>query len=399
MLAKLLFQRNKPLDGIIIDNQVVSDNDDHDDDEDVVHRTFREVSSSRLWSASSNAISSHSADNIDAHPGIDNVEIYIPSSHLDCYDEDFDYDDNGEEEEEEEDIGGIHPSSSIPTSQRHKKYCRRRKSMALVSFLLLVSPIVIHLLVRTSKTAKRNLRYEQFKARIVQLLSSSLGSIHLAEETAAAATTTIKTFADTNSPQHRALIYLVDGDSSNLVSRLDIVVVGDLHALSLDVQNVLLLFCRLTSCKSHSPAIFFTLFLHAKDPFDPTISTRIMQRYALAVFYYSTHGSNWSSRKYWLTGLHECGWMFVICSDITSDHYDGEEVPSHGDDMGVANAEEEEEDDDYSNFAFREPGLNLFEGKVVTGLSLYGQELHGTIPTEIVLLGHLQVLDLGVREI
>ena len=134
---------------------------------------------------------------------------------------------------------------------------------------------------------------------------------------------------------------------------------------------------------------FLSLISCQKDPNDPNISTRIMQRYALAVFYYSTHGSNWSSRKYWLTGLHECGWMFVICSDITNDNYDGEEVVVSHDDMG---------DDDYSNYAFREPGLNLFEGRVVTGLSLYGQDLHGTIPTEIVLLEHLQVLDLGVRE-
>ncbi len=34
----------------------------------------------------------------------------------------------------------------------------------------------------------------------------------------------------------------------------------------------------------------------------------------------------------------------------------------------------------------------------MTGLSLYGQELHGTLPMEIALLEHLQVLDLGVSE-
>ena len=126
----------------------------------------------------------------------------------------------------------------------------------------------------------------------------------------------------------------------------------------------------------------------SKDPNDPNISTRLLQRYALALFYYSTHGSNWLTRKYWLTGLHECGWIFVICSDVTND---GEGVSSH--DKGVVDVE----DDDYSNYAFREPGLNLFD--VVTGLSLYGQGLHGTLPTEIILLQHLQVLDLGVRRV
>jgi len=132
------------------------------------------------------------------------------------------------------------------------------------------------------------------------------------------------------------------------------------------------------------------LSLAQQDPNDPIISTRLLQRYALAVFYYSTHGSNWISRKYWLTGLHECGWIFVICSDITND----------GDPSSAATGAESvaEEDDDYSNYAFREPGLNLFDGRFVTGLSLYGQELHGTLPMEIALLEHLQVLDLGVSE-
>ena len=88
--------------------------------------------------------------------------------------------------------------------------------------------------------------------------------------------------------------------------------------------------------------------------------------------------------------MHECGWVFVICSDIAND---GEGVSSH--DKGVVDVE----DDDYSNYAFREPGLNLFDGRVVTGLSLYGQGLYGTLPMEIVLLQHLQVLDLGVRSV
>lgn len=50
-------------------------------------------------------------------------------------------------------------------------------------------------------------------------------------------------------------------------------------------------------------------------------------------------------------------------------------------------------DDDYSSMLDSELGLG--EGKVVTGLSLYGQGLRGTIPREVASLD-LRVLDLGV---
>ena len=51
-------------------------------------------------------------------------------------------------------------------------------------------------------------------------------------------------------------------------------------------------------------------------------------------------------------------------------------------------------DDDYSNLLDSELGLG--EGKIVTGLSLYGQNLRGKIPKEIEILEFLHVLDLGV---
>ncbi len=80
-----------------------------------------------------------------------------------------------------------------------------------------------------------------------------------------------------------------------------------------------------------------------------------------------------------MTGRHECGWLFVICSDIKEGTVDRED--------GVA-------DDDYSNFIDSELGLG--EGRIVTGLSLYGQGLRGTIPKEMETLEYLHVLDLGV---
>jgi len=207
MLAKF-FHRNNPRNDI--NNRISndSDEDEDEDDDDLVHRTFREVSSSRLWSTSN---TTSSTTDIDAHPGIENVDL-IDSSPLD-HDDDFDYDDDEDEGVVGETRQGIIlPSSSIPTSSPRRNYYPRRRAFALLSCLLLAMAIIIHL-VHTSNIAKRNLRYEQFKSRIVQLILLSLGSSGDVENDLLE-----EKFADETSPQNRALVYLVDGDSSFLVS-------------------------------------------------------------------------------------------------------------------------------------------------------------------------------------
>ena len=75
-------------------------------------------------------------------------------------------------------------------------------------------------------------------------------------------------FLDTNSPQHRALVFLAEQDPLKL------------------------------------------------DPNDPALLKQIIQRYVLSVLYFSTNGPSWKHRVYWLTGQHECGWQYVICSDV-----------------------------------------------------------------------------------
>mmetsp|Transcript_18192 Transcript_18192/g.39315 ORF Transcript_18192/g.39315 Transcript_18192/m.39315 type:complete len:893 (-) Transcript_18192:619-3297(-) len=164
---------------------------------------------------------------------------------------------------------------------------------------------------------RRSKRYGKIKARLVQISGKDV-------------------FLNEESPQHKALLYLADGDSLLL------------------------------------------------DPHDPSVSTQLLQRYALAVFYFSTGGVSWKSSTYWLTGRHECGWLFVICSDIKK----GSAGNNRDDSNNNNNV-----DDDYSSFLDSE--LSLGEGKIVTGLSLYGQGLRGTIPKEIETLEFLHVLDLG----
>lgn len=60
----------------------------------------------------------------------------------------------------------------------------------------------------------------------------------------------------------------------------------------------------------------------------------------------------------------------------------------------MTNFDDDTVDDDYTNFLDSELGLG--DGRIVTGLSLYNQNLQGTIPMEIEMLEFLHVLDLGV---
>ena len=163
-------------------------------------------------------------------------------------------------------------------------------------------------------TPRRSKRYGQIKAQLVEISGEDV-------------------FMNEQSPQHRALMYLADGDSLAL------------------------------------------------DPHDPAVSHQLKQRYALAVIYFATGGSDWKTRTYWLTGRHECGWMFVICSGV-DEHGN---ITDSNDSMV--------QDDDYSNRL--DSDLVLEEGKTITGLSLYNQGLRGQLPNEILMLQSLHVLDLG----
>ena len=51
---------------------------------------------------------------------------------------------------------------------------------------------------------------------------------------------------------------------------------------------------------------------------------RFLSRYALATFYYSTHGEKWENSENWLTQAHECNWF----SDDAG-------TPSCDDDMNI----------------------------------------------------------------
>ena len=61
-----------------------------------------------------------------------------------------------------------------------------------------------------------------------------------------------------------------------------------------------------------------------RSPFD----SRFVQRYVLAVFYFSTGGGQWldcvegeqcDRGNYWLSGDDECTWSGIVCGETTAD--------------------------------------------------------------------------------
>lgn len=85
----------------------------------------------------------------------------------------------------------------------------------------------------------------------------------------------------------------------------------------------------------------------------------LIQRYALAVIYYATKGQNWRYGNFhFLSGVHECHWYKKIHSSV----------------MGVAACDANQH---------------------VTHLQLSGNNLEGTLPSEIKFLKRLEKLDLG----
>ena len=157
-----------------------------------------------------------------------------------------------------------------------------------------------------------------------------------------------KVFLDTNTPQYRALAFLSEQDPLKL------------------------------------------------NPMDPIISTQIIQRYVLSVLYFATNGPSWKHRVYWLTGQHECGWQYVICSDVQEGSAT-DAGKNQRQKIGLTGGNKfnpENMDDDFSDFA--DSDLGLGKGRIITGLKLYDNGLAGnSLPLELVELKYLHIIDLG----
>ena len=147
------------------------------------------------------------------------------------------------------------------------------------------------------------------------------------------------------------------------------------------------------------------------DPYTlPLEDTRLVQRFALATFWYSTHGAAWSidhknhSRVGWLEPVHECDWdelgdasTDLICNSkkevIEMNLFAVDDLSGHlPAEIGLL-----------SQLAVLEVVRAALSGTIptevalLTGLSwlnLNGNKLSGTVPTELGLLTKLSALQL-----
>lgn len=58
----------------------------------------------------------------------------------------------------------------------------------------------------------------------------------------------------------------------------------------------------------------FEWIVEFDDTTDPCTYPTVLQRYALAVFFYATGGEGWTARTGWLSPAAECDWLGVTCS-------------------------------------------------------------------------------------
>jgi Leucine-rich repeat (LRR) protein len=110
-----------------------------------------------------------------------------------------------------------------------------------------------------------------------------------------------------------------------------------------------------------------------------TPAYRIVQRYAMATFYYATEGEGWETDELWVgAGVHECEWVGVICKQVDIPAFSLREVMDNPEDIPSYNDE----------------SVDTVSERFVTEINLPENNLKGYLPREIAGLPFLQTLGL-----
>jgi len=110
-----------------------------------------------------------------------------------------------------------------------------------------------------------------------------------------------------------------------------------------------------------------------------TPAYRVAQRYAAAVVYYATDGTNWETNSLWLKpGVHECDWVGVACEELPIPAVTLEEV--------LQNPDEIPRHDDGT--------VDSTTERMIVAIDLGENNMGGYIPQELAALPYLQRLGL-----
>lgn len=110
-----------------------------------------------------------------------------------------------------------------------------------------------------------------------------------------------------------------------------------------------------------------------------TPAYRVAQRYAAAVVYYATDGTNWETNSLWLEpGVHECDWVGVACEELPIPAVTLEEV--------LRNPDEIPRHDDGT--------VDSTTERMIVAIDLGENNMGGYIPQELTALPYLQRLGL-----
>ncbi len=108
-----------------------------------------------------------------------------------------------------------------------------------------------------------------------------------------------------------------------------------------------------------------------------TPTYRIAQRYAAAVLYFATNGTNWETNSFWLTpGVHECDFLGVTCEELP--------IPAITLDESLRNPEDFPHHDD--------GGVNSTMERMIVAIDLPENNMGGYLPQEMVAMPYLQRL-------
>jgi hypothetical protein len=110
-----------------------------------------------------------------------------------------------------------------------------------------------------------------------------------------------------------------------------------------------------------------------------TPAYRVAQRYAAAVLYYATNGTNWNINSYWVQpGVHECDFIGVTCEELP--------IPAITLDEALRNPE--------AMPTHQDGGVNSTMERMIVAIDLPENNMMGYLPQEMVAMPYLQRLGL-----